>query len=347
MKKILYLFITIISYYNLSAQNRVFDDSEMVNFDRLDLKTVVSDYGWRTSLGLDFGTYSNYRNASFIFEGEVIKLESEPSKWVKGYVKHYAKFPFNKHVFPIGDPFGRNFLETDKEIDGESVTVAWLSNELLELNGMQPFEDLTPPEEGIHDINSLYGLSSIRSPGFWDWRSTNTEGSIIVKVNTLENSDNPDLRLAGWKNNRWECLCDASPQNGIISCEVGPGYTALAIGKKGSFVPNLTFEDTNTNSIVNAKNNSDNTLFYVKVYPNPIKSCCLTLNYLIDYTGIANVYLYDLLGKVVLTQPLLVEPGHNSNTVDTSQLASGVYHLSFKDANHSDLFAGKKIIIQN
>lgn len=327
------------------AQNRVFGNTEMVNFNKVDLSSVGNSE-WSTAKTITHGIYANYGSAKFTNFGNSFFLSSVTGKWINGYVKHYATDGNKEHLYPVGSESSRHFLETKGETPGTSICVAWLPGLVKET------EDFTKPFAGIHHTDQLDGLSKIFEIGQWDWITDYTAAEpyvlVSVKIPDGYGDNDPEICLAGWRDGKWHCVGDGSPVNGIIQSVIKDDYSALAIGKRLAIpraLPSYVERTDDISKITFGENDVENC--FLQIYPNPARGQFLVVTYKLDYTGAAKIVLYDMVGKLILEHPVITSTGTDVQNIDISGLPSGFYTLQFCTQKNEPLTNQKKLIIQN
>ncbi len=116
--------------------------------------------------------------------------------------------------------------------------------------------------------------------------------------------------------------------NTIIPGAISQSYTPTVSGNYAVIVTLNGCTDTSIckNVVVTSIEQIDeNTL--INVYPNPVKSE-LFIEIDLKYAG-KTCYLYDAVGKLVLTRPL----NHTSNRIPVNELSKGLYFLQIEDVH--------------
>lgn len=322
-------FLILLIYSQMTGQNHVSNNGQAVNYGNIDINKGLT---WTTARTSTPGTFTN-NGAAALKDGTTdIVLTSTPAKWVNGYVKHFATATSTSYVYPVGSTASRMFLWTSNETVGSSIAVAWIEGDPSNIN----YSDLTAPNSGVHSIALLdSGILSVNSLGQWDWIGTYT-GTVSVSVKLPSTASKSNLRLVGWNGEKWTNLGTSGSSGGVLSGNVPATITALAIGS------------TTTNSSTKTAQEIDNGEQLISdfiVYPNPSDKGHVTVDFTSNYIGEGKLDFFDGLGKSIKTEKINIRKT-NTITINTGNLATGIYFIQLKDNASNPLSDSYKLIIQ-
>lgn len=140
------------------------------------------------------------------------------------------------------------------------------------------------------------------------------------------------LRLVGWNGSNWIDLSNNPTANGNtedsqLSGIMIPGISALAIGRIETY-------------------NNDEPVGCL-LYPNPVINYNnINARFQSTYNGLADIIVYDAIGKTVIKSSIQIKSGVNLIPIDVKMLANGNYYLNIIAANGKIIAKGKKFIKQ-
>lgn len=313
------------------AQNHVPNNAEIINRGDLNLNTVIAPNKWTTATSAPTGNFSNYGAGRFTNNGTALTINTTNTRWIEGYVKHYAISGSTSHVYPVGSNMLSEplFLSTTGETAGQTIAVAWI--------------------DGSYNTGSPgSGIVSVSAKGRWSWVASATP-NVVVSVKlpaTLQGGtvSKSYLRLVGWNGTNWINLSASAPynsgsdSNGVLSGIVSTAITAVGIGS-------TTTISGFKNAGIATVETPQTTPRYFKIYPNPARSKTVTLDYDLTYEGKADVVIFDASGKTVFRTDADVMSGKNTKTIDIHQLPSGLFTVQLLNTYGEALIQAQKLMI--
>ena len=215
---------------------------------------------------------------------------------------------------------------------------------LLNTNGGQISAEFSPDNTRLYVITNVDGISK----KITQYNITLSDPSAInssgIAIMTTLNFNGYDLRLApdgkiylmGATNSSLDCI--AKPNLLGTSCNYIANAVTLLAGTfaKGG-LPNLY---VTTDSVNKTNINQTTTSHSITLYPNPAYSEC-TISYSSTLYNKASIAIYDITGRLLLTQPLT---GTNT-TISIASLPPGIYHCRI-DADGSGIVTKKLVVMR-
>ncbi len=317
-----YLSFIILFGNSIFSQNYVAGNCEVINYGSININSVSAPYNWSTSKNV-VGKFSNYGGGNFTNNGEKLSLKSTGTRWINGYVKHYATIGNLTHLYPVGNNSEPLFVSTTAEIAQNSITIGWI--------------------DGPYKVtNKVAGIRSVSSVGRWDY-SASAKGSIIVRVKLPDSFvDDTNLRLVGWDGTEWVSLSGSSPYdggstNGVLSGVINVAVSAIGIGSISDIIK---VKDAIKPSTTNLQ-----TIHHLNIYPNP-STGIFFLDYNFNFDGVANLNIIDVNGKVLIKRLLNLTLESNRTEVDLSGISTGIYFVIIADNTNNPLCQPRKIILK-
>ena len=254
-----------------------------------------------------------------------------------------------------------------------------ISNQLIsDFSGIEVFTNITGLNAGYNeipaslDVSAITGLTSVNIEGCIALESLNTTGLVALTViegvnaalTALDVTSNTALQTLNVRNNSIDILDLSNNSDLVVMVARSNGLTDLDM-RNGNNV-NVTNFDTDSNGDLTcifvddassgylASWSKDALSTYVNdeaecntltvedvnqnvfnMYPNPVMNTV----FVNANTQNAQISIYDITGKVVLTKSLNL----GENTIDVSQMASGVYLARFAAEGNVQT---KKLIVQ-
>lgn len=330
MKQLLALmlsfFYTLVSY---TQNNHVFSGGEMVNYGKIDI-AFISTVNWSSDRKRLPGYFSVIDNGMFIGYSDEANIN--------GYIKKYGNTSF---LFPVGNGKDLRTLEISAPSKTtDAYAVAWIEGDPTKNT------DQTGPHAGQHPITAISApIKEVSNIGQWDWQTGeagdlggdatgNGMGlTITVSIPDMRSFAEPAaLRLVGWNGSNWIDLSNNPTANGNtedsqLSGIMIPGISALAIGRIETY-------------------NNDEPVGCL-LYPNPVINYNnINARFQSTYNGLADIIVYDAIGKTVIKSSIQIKSGVNLIPIDVKMLANGNYYLNIIAANGKIIAKGKKFIKQ-
>ncbi len=198
----------------------------------VNLKTSTRWFTERGAINGNQGFFSAVNSAKY--------LGADDTRFIDGYVKHYALNATAGYTFPVGgDGQLRAFSINDAISANSTVAVAWIAG--------NPGSTIDPTDGGFHSVDQLDGLiSEVITEGQWDWHvfGGNYNGlGISVSIPDLTGYPytSDQLRVVGWNGSQWTNL---SGDNGATSLSAGTivsgtmknNITAVSLGFIGEYI---------------------------------------------------------------------------------------------------------------
>ena len=321
-----FLFITGIQIFLLvnsyAQSNHVFAGGEILNFDTVDIATNHTTT-WTTERSYNPGYFSSFGNAIYIGYSDTINFD--------GYVKKYGNTAF---VFPVGSNHDlRTLAISNPAYITDAYATAWME-------GDPSFNrDPTPPYAGFHSIASVKDpIVVVSKSGQWDWQigkgnnlGSGTTGNgvgltITVSMPNMTDFAKPsELRLVGWNGNSWIDLsgkptATGNKEDSFISGTMIAGISSIAIGKTGD----------RYNAIL---------------FPNPVSQFeKINLRFNSNYTGVAELIIYNIIGQKVMLQSIEINNGINTIPINVMNLTKGGYYIDLISADGERIVTGKRFV---
>lgn len=86
-----------------------------------------------------------------------------------------------------------------------------------------------------------------------------------------------------------------------------------------------------------------NTSFNVSIFPNPVSSGIASVAYTLPQAGSAELFLYDMNGRIIRHQEVSGEKGKNTSAFDFKHVEAGIYML---EVNRGEQSATLKVLVQ-
>jgi hypothetical protein len=99
-------------------------------------------------------------------------------------------------------------------------------------------------------------------------------------------------------------------------------------------------------SIISLQNDCNNSSEYISLYPVPATSNEITLSFSLNYRGLADANITNLLGQQIINNRITVNDGNNKLKINIAALAAGTYYLELVDKNGKQLSKTQKFIKQ-
>ena len=329
-------FIFLILFHILCASiaeaqsNHVFSGGEMLNFGTIDISSFEK-IAWSSEKDRLPGYFGVINNGKFIGYSDQANIN--------GYIKKYGNTAF---LFPVGNGKDLRTLEISApQHTTDAYAVAWLEGD------PSHFNDHTNPVAGEHPISAFAEpLIGVSNYGQWDWQvgASGTLGedatgngenlTITVSIPDMKSfAEASTLRLVGWNGTQWIDLSKSATANGNtedsqLSGTMIAGITAIGIGKVA--ISSYTIDDGN-----------------FLLFPNPVRNYDnLFARFKSDNNGMADIIVFDAIGKQVLRRSIQYKSGVNTIPIDVKILANGNYYLNIISNNGVIIARGKKFIKQ-
>lgn len=324
------LFHLICSFFATSQSNHVFSGGEMLNFGTIDISSFEK-IAWSSEKNRLPGYFGVINKGKFIGYSDQANIN--------GYVKKYGNTAF---LFPVGNGKDLRTLEISAPQHAtDAYAVAWLEGDPSHLN------DHTHPVAGEHPTSAFAEpIIGVSNNGQWDWQvgasgalgedaTGNGENlTITVSIPDMKSfAEAAALRLVGWNGKQWIDLSKSATANGNLedsqlSGTMIAGITAIGIGKV-AISPYIT-DDGN-----------------FLLFPNPVRNYDnLHVRFKTANNGIADIVVFDAIGKQVLKNSIQYKSGVNMIPINVKSLANGNYYLHIISNNGMIIARGKKFIKQ-
>lgn len=325
-KAIKYLFIALIHLmllHNLLGQsNHVFAGGEILNFDTVDL-SLNNTTKWSSERSFTPGYFSSYGHAIYIGYSDAINFD--------GYVKKYGNTAF---VFPVGSPNNLRTLSISKPAyASDAYATAWIDGDPTF------YRDPTPPYAGFHSVSSVTApIKFVSNKGQWDWQigegnnlgngTTGNGNDLTITVsmpNLTDFANASELRLVGWNGNSWIDLsgkptATGNTENSTVSGTMIAGISSIAIGKIGY-------------------------TYNAVLFPNPVGQFeSVHLRFNAAYTGLAELFIQNIVGQTVHTQSIQITNGINTFPINVMKLIKGTYYINVINPDGEKILTGKRFI---
>lgn len=312
--------------YGFSQNNHVFSGGEMSNYGIVDL-SLDSKIHWSSERSNQPGYFGVLGNASFIGYSDNVNIN--------GYIKKYGNTTF---TFPVGNGNILRTLEiSNPDNETDTYAVAWIDGD--------PSDSIDPtePYAGKHPTELFSGeIIQVSKIGQWDWQVGEAENlgprttgngnglTITVSIPDMRHfAEAPELRLVGWDGSYWIDLSGKSTATGNIdnsklSGTMVPGITAIAIGR-------ISPDDYISDRFL--------------LYPNPVTFYNnINVRFNTSYSGIAELIVYDAIGRKVIQKFIHHKYGINVLPVNVENLSSGAYIINLTGVNGDKIAIGKRFI---